>query len=152
MSDDRLAASRDREVGRAALLVRLSVESGLRRVHRARRGARAARAAPTRRAGDPALGYLVMANPRAISWALEMFGYALFGVATWLVAAQFGATVAWLLRANGVVSVLGAILTAIDLAWVHTTAGLVSFAGWNVLLIGTTTAIAVTTVRRTPPA
>jgi hypothetical protein len=39
--------------------------------------------------GDPAVAYLVMSNPISISWTFEMFGYAVLGVATWLIAPTF---------------------------------------------------------------
>jgi hypothetical protein len=91
---------------------------------------------------DPALAYLVFANPGAASWALEMFGYALLGAATWLVAPIFhagphGRKIAGLLVANGVVSVAGAVATGVDLTWVQSAPGLVCFSAWNALLIGT---------------
>jgi hypothetical protein len=89
------------------------------------------------RARDPSLAYFVMANPGAICWAFEMFGYGIFGAATWLIAPAFeGRWVRRLLVANGVVSITGAVVTAGNLVWVHSAAGLISFAGWNVLLIG----------------
>jgi hypothetical protein len=83
---------------------------------------------------------ITMANPSSLGWFLEMFGYAAVGVATWLVAPAFGGsargvTIRWLLIANGVVSVIGALCTALFDRWVFSTAGFVSFAGWNLLVI-----------------
>ncbi len=94
------------------------------------------------RTHDPAVAYFAFANPGSIAWALEMFGYAAFGVATWLVAPLFrdgprGRAIGALLVANGVVSIFGAVATAVDLTWVQTGPGIACFAGWNVLLVVT---------------
>jgi hypothetical protein len=91
------------------------------------------------RAHDPAVAYVVMANPTSISWTFEMFGYAALGAATWLVAATFRhhRWIHRLLIANGVVSLAGAVMTAIDRDWLMAAPGLISFVLWNVLLIGT---------------
>lgn len=92
------------------------------------------------RAGDPALAYVTMTNPNAPTWALEMFGYAILGFATFLAAPLVrgaGARRRWirgLLRANGVTSAAGAVVTAARLSWVQSPAGLASFLGWNLLL------------------
>jgi hypothetical protein len=92
------------------------------------------------RSGDPLLGRVTMANPAAAAWALEMFGYGALGIATWLIApvfarGRFGSWVAGLFVANGVVSVVGAVVTGIDLSWVKTLPGLIGFAAWNALFI-----------------
>ncbi|MGZ3406651.1 MAG: hypothetical protein ACXVAN_09445 [Polyangia bacterium] len=92
------------------------------------------------RAHDPALAYIAMANPGALGWALELFGYVALGAATWIVApafreARFGRAIRALLVANGVLSAAGAVVTAIDLTWVMSTAGLIAFAVWNALYI-----------------
>lgn len=82
---------------------------------------------------------LTMANPSSFAWFLEMFGYAAMGVATWLVAPGFGGSaradlIRYLLVANGLVSVIGAACTAIIDRWVFSTAGLISFGAWNILI------------------
>jgi hypothetical protein len=82
---------------------------------------------------------LTMANPSSFAWFLEMFGYAAMGVATWLVATAFRGgrradAIRYLLVANGVLSIVGAACTAIFDRWVFSTAGMVSFAVWNVLI------------------
>jgi len=87
---------------------------------------------------------LTMANPRSLGWALEMWGYAVLGVATWLVAPVFRQgplerTTAWLFVANGPVSVLGGVATAAVPGWVLTLGGLLAFAVWNVLVVAMTT-------------
>lgn len=83
---------------------------------------------------------LTMANPASFAWFLEMFGYAAMGVATWLVAPGFtGSRRAvlsrWLLIANGVASIAAAACTAAFDRFVFSTAGLVSFAAWNLLIV-----------------
>jgi len=102
---------------------------------------------------DVLIGALTMANPLSLAWALEMWSYAFLGLATALVAPVFyrsrlEKTVAWLLVANGVVSVISALVTAADLDWVLTTPGLVGFMVWNVLLIVITFLIVVAARRR----
>jgi hypothetical protein len=82
---------------------------------------------------------LTMANPSSFAWFLEMFGYAAMGAATWLVAPGFcgtprGDAIRYLLVGNGVLSVTGAACTALFDGWVFSTAGLVSFAAWNLLI------------------
>lgn len=82
---------------------------------------------------------LTMANPSSFAWFLEMFGYAAMGVATWLVAAGFRGSrradaIRYLLMGNGLFSIIGAACTALYDRWVFSPAGLVSFAGWNLLI------------------
>ena len=65
------------------------------------------------------LAALSMSNPDSLGWALEMWGWGFFGVATALVAPVFeGGHLAratrWAFYANGVVSVAGTIWTALD--------------------------------------
>lgn len=85
------------------------------------------------------IGDLTMANPSSFAWFLEMFGYAAMGVATWLVAPGFRGTrradaIRYLLVGNGVLSIIGAACTALFDRWVFSTAGLISFAAWNLLI------------------
>jgi len=86
------------------------------------------------------LGAFTMANPRSLAWALEMWGYAVLGVATWLVAPVFHGnrlerTTAWLFAANAPFSILGGILTAVSPGWVLTGPGLAAFGAWNALVV-----------------
>jgi hypothetical protein len=86
------------------------------------------------------LGVLTMANPRSLAWALEMWGYGLLGLATWLVAPVFEGgplerATARLFIANGPVSIVPALLTALAPGWELTFLGIVGFLAWNVLVI-----------------
>ena len=92
----------------------------------------------------PELGVLIealsMSNPRSMGWAVEMWGYGMLGIATWLSASAFSgaALERWAARtcvANGVISVAGGVMTAARLDWVFTTPGYVSFAAWNLLML-----------------
>lgn len=85
-----------------------------------------------------AISILTMANPYAITWSIEMWGYGFLGVGTWLAAGFFTnqgiekvAKITFIL--NGVLSLIGAFWTSFDLGWVLSIAGLVSFGLWNVL-------------------
>lgn len=91
-------------------------------------------------AHDVAVAMFSMRNPRSLAWGLEMWGYGLIGVATWLVAPQLSGsrlerTTAWLFAANGPISIAGAVWTALAPGWVLTGVGLVAFGAWNVLVI-----------------
>jgi hypothetical protein len=93
-----------------------------------------------------------MSNPTSLAWAIEMWGYAFIGVATWLVAPVFQGSrlerlTAWAFIANGPVSVLGGLLTTARPGWVMTTPGLVAFAFWN-LLLAAMAALALAVFRR----
>jgi hypothetical protein len=87
---------------------------------------------------DAAISAFSMANPMSFCWANEMWGYALLGVATWFMAGYYrdkSNFIRILLILNGIISVASALWTAIDVAWVMTTAGLVGYFAWNVLMI-----------------
>jgi MFS family permease len=80
-----------------------------------------------------------MVNPTSLAWGLEMWGYGFLGVATWLVApvlgeSRLGRAASRLFVANGVVSVVSAVWTAVQPGWVMTIGGYVGFAAWNILL------------------
>jgi hypothetical protein len=84
-------------------------------------------------ADDPLIGALAMANPTSLAWALEMWGYGLLGVATWLVApvlreGRLEQAASAALVVNGPASVLPAVLTAIAPGWELTTPGIASLA------------------------
>ncbi|HEX8917318.1 MAG TPA: hypothetical protein VF898_02350, partial [Chloroflexota bacterium] len=86
------------------------------------------------------VGALSLVNPRSLSWAIEMWGWGLFGLATWLVAPVFHGSkleraTAWAFILNGIMSVVGALVTAADLSWVMTTPGMINYAAWNILMV-----------------
>jgi hypothetical protein len=66
---------------------------------------------------DPLIFTFSMANPMSLCWAIEMWGYGVLGAATCLMAPYYKGKsdfIRWLLISNGVVSVLTAVLTAMD--------------------------------------
>jgi hypothetical protein len=91
-------------------------------------------------ANRPLVSAFTMSNPKSLGWGLEMWGYGLLGVATWLVAPVFQGSrleraTYWAFAANGPASIVPAFLTARDPGWVLTVPGLVSFATWNLLVV-----------------
>ena len=87
---------------------------------------------------DAAIAMFSMSNPLSFCWANEMWGYAFLGIATWLMAGYYrdkSNFIRWLLIANGIVSLLSAIWTVVDVNWVMTNVGLVAYFVWNVLMI-----------------
>lgn len=83
---------------------------------------------------------LTMSNPSSLGWALEMWGYAVLGVATLLVAPAFtGGTLEsvtrWLFTANAPMSLAGGFATALWPGWVMTANGFVAFGLWNLLVV-----------------
>lgn len=84
------------------------------------------------------LAAFTMVHPGSLAWALEMWSYAFLGIATFLVAPFFSGgrvelATRWMFRANGVVSVAGAVWTVVRPGWELSASGLVAFACWNVL-------------------
>lgn len=85
---------------------------------------------------DLAIASFSMANPLSFCWANEMWGYAFLGVATWLMAGYYqSAFIRFLLIVNGVVSILSAVWTIIDVQWVMSPFGLIGYFLWNILMI-----------------
>jgi len=87
---------------------------------------------------DALIYALSMANPLSLAWTLEMWGYGLLGLGTWLAADFFAGnrledTARFLFVLNGVLSLAGALYTALDPGWVLTPPGLVAFGVWNLL-------------------
>jgi hypothetical protein len=83
---------------------------------------------------------LSMGNPTSLAWALEMWGYGGIGLGTWLAATFFGATrlerfAKVLFILNGILSLIGAVWTALDLGWVLTPPGYIGFGVWNLLYL-----------------
>lgn len=94
-------------------------------------------------ANDALIAAFSMSNPASIAWGLEMWGYGVLGIATWLAApvlARLGgaagrmAALGFVL--NGPVSLVGAALTVAGRGWLLGPAGLAAFGLWNVLVIG----------------
>jgi hypothetical protein len=104
--------------------------------------------------GDaPVVAALTMSNPSSLAWALEMWGYGVLGVATWLIAPVFAdrGLERWTRSTfvlNGVVSVLGALATAIVPRWALTTAGIASFVAWNAIVLVMAALVIAVNVRR----
>lgn len=110
------------------------------------------RAAPSEQGS--LLGALTMANPASLAWALEMWGYAFLGLGSWFAAPVLDRgrqelAVRWLLAVNGVVGIVGAGVTVARLDWVLRPAGLLAYAGWNVLFLVTLVLAAAALHRRT---
>lgn len=87
---------------------------------------------------DAAIAAFSMSNPLSFCWANEMWGYAFLGIATLLMAGYYrdrNNVIRVLLIANGIVSVGSAVWTIVDINWVMTTAGLIAYFVWNVLMI-----------------
>ncbi|HER09573.1 MAG TPA: hypothetical protein ENO20_11765 [Bacteroides sp.] len=85
-------------------------------------------------------GILTMANPASVTWLLEMFGYAFLGISLWLMVPVIKGGkrmiyIKYLLIINGVASILGAIITAINIPWVLSVSGIISYIAWNALII-----------------
>lgn len=80
-----------------------------------------------------------MANPNSLGWALEMYGYAILGIATAFLAPLFNKSVrqraiARLFVLNCILSVVGAFLMPMFPGWVLTGTGMVLGAAWNILV------------------
>jgi hypothetical protein len=102
---------------------------------------------------DALISAFSFVNPNSLCWAIEMWGYGILGLATWLAAPVFGRdgiekTARVLMTANGVFSIVGALVVSLDLNWVFTPAGLVSYAAWNVLVFALSICIVVALRRR----
>jgi hypothetical protein len=86
------------------------------------------------------LAAFTMVHPGSLAWALEMWSYAFLGIATFLVAPFFSGgrverAARWMFRSNGIVSLAGAVWTAVRPGWELGRAGMVAFACWNVLAL-----------------
>jgi hypothetical protein len=89
---------------------------------------------------DGVISALSMSNPISLGWAIEMWGYGFLGVAMWFAAPLFRRNkleriIASLFIINGVISVLGAVVTAVDLEGVLSLPGLIAYGIWNVLVL-----------------
>jgi hypothetical protein len=87
---------------------------------------------------DAVISTLSMANPNSLSWSIEMWGYAILGVATWLLSVFYSKKnklIYALLIGNGIISVLSAVLFTVNGTWLLTTVGLISYFLWNLLMM-----------------
>lgn len=89
---------------------------------------------------EPLIAAFSFSNPDSLCWAIEMWGYGLLGVATWLVAPVFNRDrvekiARILMIANGIISVIGALVSSYDLGWVFSAAGLACYVAWNIVVI-----------------
>ncbi|MFZ1676226.1 MAG: hypothetical protein WBP41_02965 [Saprospiraceae bacterium] len=87
---------------------------------------------------DSAIAMFSMSNPMSFCWANEMWGYALLGIATLLMAGYYrnrNNVIRGLLIANGVVSLMSALWTIVDVNWVLSPYGLIAYFAWNILMI-----------------
>lgn len=78
-------------------------------------------------------------NPRSLAWAIEMWGYALLGGATWFASGIFrdGRQQRWLaglMVLNGFASIIAAIAAAADMSWIVGTLGFAGYIAWNILM------------------
>ena len=87
---------------------------------------------------DFAISAFSMTNPLSFCWANEMWGYGILGVVTILLSGYYKTRsrfIYMLLLLNGIVSLASVAWTIIDVNWVMTFAGLVSYFFWNILMI-----------------
>ncbi len=87
---------------------------------------------------DAVIASFSMANPLSLCWTIEMWGYGFLGIATWLTAGCYenrNNLIRILMIANGILSLGTAISTIINIRWVMTTAGIIAYFLWNVLMI-----------------
>jgi len=102
---------------------------------------------------DVAISAFSLSNPMSFCWANEMWGYAILGVATWLLAGYYenrSSFIRVILIANGVVSLMSALWTVVDINWVMTTAGLVAYFVWNILMMVMMVSIHIDSKRNKP--
>lgn len=97
---------------------------------------------------DRVLEVLTLHNPNSLAWAIEMFSYGFLGVATWCIAPVYQPTgrqgmIRKLLVLNGVMGIFGAVVTAVQLSWVLTVPGLISYAVWNLTVLLTMVLVAI---------
>jgi len=87
---------------------------------------------------DPSIAAFSMANPMSLSWAIEMWGYAFLGIATALMSGYYNdknTLIKILLILNLIVSLFSAAAIIVDVNWMMTTGGFISYFFWNVLMI-----------------
>lgn len=91
-------------------------------------------------ADAPVLAAFTMSNPSSLGWSIEMWAYAVAGVATWLASPVFSGgalerATAFLFALNGPAGIGSALATAFVPGWSLTVLGLVAFGVWNLLVV-----------------
>jgi hypothetical protein len=86
------------------------------------------------------IAFLTMSNPKSLAWVLEMFGYGFLGLATGIVAPLFAkrgiqGVIRYLLILNAIISILGAVVTAVNLSGVLSIYGMIGYYFWNLLIL-----------------
>ncbi|MFP4620583.1 MAG: hypothetical protein ACLFM7_04690 [Bacteroidales bacterium] len=87
-----------------------------------------------------ALSLITMSNTNSIAWILEMFGYGFLGLSTWCISMVFWGSkrmnlIRYLLIANGIISIAGAMVTTGGVDWLFQTLGIISYIIWNLLIL-----------------
>jgi hypothetical protein len=87
---------------------------------------------------DAVISMLSMANPDSLSWSIEMWGYAILGIATWFLSSFYrgkSKVIYCLLVMNFIVSLAGVVIYVTNVSWLLSTFGLIAYAFWNMLMI-----------------
>jgi len=85
-----------------------------------------------------AISTFSMTNPLSFCWANEMWGYGILGIVTILISGYYrqrNRIIYRLLYINGIGSLASVAWVIIDVNWVMTSGGLISYFAWNVLMI-----------------
>lgn len=86
------------------------------------------------------LPIFTMANPGSFAWALEMYGWGGIGLSYIFMAQVFetpgkGKLLKILFITNGICSIMGALMTSINMNWLFSPAGLTALVVWNMLVL-----------------
>ncbi|NND30967.1 MAG: hypothetical protein HKN76_00160 [Saprospiraceae bacterium] len=81
-----------------------------------------------------------MLNPSSICWTLEMFAYAVLGVAYWFAASAFQGkgifkAIRYLMIFNGWASLISILIPVVDPHLLLAPQGLIAYCLWNVLIL-----------------
>ena len=81
-----------------------------------------------------------MVNPSSICWTIEMFAYAILGIAYWLVSVAFQGKsifkiIKYLMIFNGIASVLGILIPVIDPKLLLESDSIIGYILWNLLIV-----------------
>jgi hypothetical protein len=86
------------------------------------------------------LEFVSMVNPKSICWILEMFAYAILGIAYWLVSIAFQGKgilniIKYLMIFNGIASLLGVLIPVFDPELLLESESIMGYVLWNVLIV-----------------